>query len=73
MPLELKSTLNLPHTNFSMKANLPQNEPQMLAHWQDEKLYESIRQRDSGAPLYVLYGGKDNPVILPQILTASTA
>ena len=30
MPLDLKATLNLPKTDFSMKANLPQNEPKML-------------------------------------------
>ena len=35
-PLELKKTLNLPKTDFSMKANLPQNEPKQLAVWQDE-------------------------------------
>ena len=52
MPLELKSTLNLPRTDFSMKANLPHNEPKMLAHWQELKLYERIRQVRSGAPIY---------------------
>ena len=32
-PLELKQTINLPKTSFSMKANLPQNEPKWLARW----------------------------------------
>ena len=39
MPLELKDTLNLPKTAFSMKANLPQNEPKMLARWEAEGLW----------------------------------
>jgi len=41
-PLELKKTLNLPKTDFPMKASLPQNEPKQLAAWQDANLYESI-------------------------------
>jgi isoleucyl-tRNA synthetase len=38
-----KSTLNLPKTNFDMKANLTQREPAMLANWQSENLYQKIR------------------------------
>jgi len=57
VPLELKSTLNLPKTDFSMKANLPHNEPKMLAHWQDIHLYEQIRKARQGAPVYVLHDG----------------
>ena len=57
MPLELKSTLNLPKTDFSMKANLPHNEPKMLAHWQQIGLYEQIRKARHGAPIYVLHDG----------------
>ena len=34
MPLDLKSTINLPKTDFPMKANLPQNEPEILAKWE---------------------------------------
>ena len=52
MPLELKSTINLPKTDFPMKANLPQNEPKMLARWEQEGLYERIREARKGfAPL----------------------
>ncbi len=57
MPLELKSTLNLPKTDFSMKANLPHNEPKMLAKWEQQKLYERIREARQGAPIYVLHDG----------------
>ncbi|MFB3815783.1 MAG: isoleucine--tRNA ligase [Terriglobales bacterium] len=57
MPLELKTTLNLPKTDFPMKANLPQNEPKMLARWEQMKLYERIRESRQGAPIYVLHDG----------------
>ena len=57
VPLELKSTINLPKTAFPMKANLPQNEPKILARWEQEGLYERIRQARKGSPAYVLHDG----------------
>ena len=57
MPQELKATLNLPKTEFSMKANLPQNEPKMLARWEQMRIYDLIRQARRGAPMYVLHDG----------------
>ncbi len=45
---DLKSTINLPKTAFPMKANLPQNEPKMLARWEQEKLYDRIRAGAQG-------------------------
>jgi isoleucyl-tRNA synthetase len=56
-PLDLKSTINLPKTDFPMKANLPQNEPAMLARWEESRLYERIREARQGAPSYVLHDG----------------
>src|SRR5216684_3343954 len=47
-PLELKKTLNLPKTDFPMKASLPQNEPKQLASWQEERLYERILEVRKG-------------------------
>ncbi len=57
MPSDLKSTINLPKTDFPMKANLPQNEPKMLAHWEQEKLYDRIRAARKGSPAYILHDG----------------
>src|SRR3954464_4235267 len=54
---DLKSTLNLPKTDFAMKANLPVNEPKMLARWDDLRLYSKIRKERSGRPIYVLHDG----------------
>ena len=47
--MDYKATLNLPKTDFPMKANLPQREPEMLAWWAQEKLYDRSR-RPAGAP-----------------------
>ncbi len=57
MPLDLKATLNLPRTDFPMKASLPKNEPQMLERWEKMRLYERIREAHKGQPIYVLHDG----------------
>src|SRR3954469_973905 len=54
---DLKSTINLPKTDFPMKANLPQNEPAMLARWDEQRIYDRIREARKGAPIYVLHDG----------------
>ncbi len=55
--VDLKQTINLPKTAFSMKANLPQAEPKMLERWAEEKLYERIRAARAGRPTYILHDG----------------
>ncbi len=55
--MDLKDTVNLPKTAFSMKANLPQNEPKMLEKWAQEGLYGRIRKARAGAPSYLLHDG----------------
>src|SRR5579871_287492 len=55
--MDYKNTLNLPRTDFPMKANLPQREPEMLARWEKDKLYERILAARKGAPLFVLHDG----------------
>ncbi|HWW15842.1 MAG TPA: isoleucine--tRNA ligase [Candidatus Dormibacteraeota bacterium] len=57
MPFELKATINLPKTAFPMKANLPQNEPKMLARWEQMRIYERIREARKGSPAYILHDG----------------
>ena len=53
----LKDTLNLPKTDFAMKANLPAREPERLAAWETAGLYEQIRAARAGAPKYILHDG----------------
>ncbi|HVG01746.1 MAG TPA: class I tRNA ligase family protein, partial [Nitrospira sp.] len=55
--MDYKSTLNLPKTDFPMKANLPQREPAMLARWAQERLYERIQESRRGCEQYILHDG----------------
>jgi len=54
---DYKDTLNLPNTEFPMKANLPEREPAMLARWEAAQLYQQIRAARAGRPLFVLHDG----------------
>src|SRR5215831_4873888 len=55
--LDLKKTVHLPQTAFSMKANLGQLEPKLLAHWASTGLYERLREARKGRPAYILHDG----------------
>jgi len=59
--LDLKSTLNLPKTAFSMKASLPVSEPRQLAEWEEQGLYRRILEARKDAPLYVMHDGPPYP------------
>ncbi len=54
---EWKDTVNLPRTDFPMKANLSTTEPQVIARWESQKLYDRIQARRAGAPLFILHDG----------------
>src|SRR5215212_3067163 len=54
---EWKDTVNLPRTEFPMKANLPTSEPETLARWKAMDLYGKIRESRKGAPKFVLHDG----------------
>jgi len=57
MAPELKDTLQLPKTDFPMRANLVQREPVRLAHWEKIGLYEAIQKKRGAAPAFVLHDG----------------
>jgi isoleucyl-tRNA synthetase len=52
-----KDTLNLPRTDFPMKANLAAREPEMLQAWQETKLYQQIQKAREGRETFVLHDG----------------
>ncbi len=54
---DYKSTLNLPQTDFPMKASLAQREPQRLKQWQEQDIYGQLRKARAGRPTYVLHDG----------------
>lgn len=55
--MDYRETLNLPKTNFPMKAGLPAREPERLEKWEDMKLYQIERQLRQGEPKFVLHDG----------------
>ena len=56
---DVKSTLNLPQTHFSMKASLAQKEPETIKKWETEKLYERILEKRAAdsRPRFILHDG----------------
>ncbi len=57
MAKDYTSTLNLPQTEFPMRANLPQREPDMLSYWDSIDLYNAMLENTKGKPLYLLHDG----------------
>lgn len=57
MSKDYNNTLNLPTTDFSMRAGLPKKEPEILKEWQTKHLYEKLMEKNEGKPLYVLHDG----------------
>lgn len=55
--MDYKATLNLPKTDFPMKGNLPQREPEFLARWAEQRLYQKIQESRADKPLYILHDG----------------
>lgn len=54
---DYKNTLNLPETGFPMRGDLAKREPQMLARWYKDGLYQAIRQAKTGKPVFILHDG----------------
>lgn len=57
MPIDYKDTLNLPKTDFPMKANLVHKELEMLKFWEERKIYEKIQDKNRQGPHYILHDG----------------
>jgi len=56
-PLDPKTTLNLPDTPFPMRGDLPRREPGWVEQWQQQGIYQRLRDARHGAPLFVLHDG----------------
>lgn len=54
---DYKQTLNLPKTDFPMRGNLAKREPEMLARWNQQDLYQHIRAQSAGRPKFILHDG----------------
>lgn len=54
---DYKHTLNLPQTDFPMRGNLPAREPKMVQYWQEQQVYQQLRERRAGKSRYLLHDG----------------
>jgi isoleucyl-tRNA synthetase len=55
--MDYRHTLNLPKTNFPMKANLAKREPDILKAWEEKATYRQLSQLAKGRPKYILHDG----------------
>ncbi|MBT2654292.1 isoleucine--tRNA ligase [Bacillus sp. ISL-18] len=55
--MEYKDTLLMPKTEFPMRGNLPQREPDLQAKWEEMNIYQKVQDRTKGRPIFVLHDG----------------
>jgi len=66
--MDYGKTLNLPVTDFPMRGNLPEREPEILAYWEKIDLYRKVQQKNEGRPKFVLHDGPpsaNGDIVLP--------
>ncbi|MGM9591134.1 MAG: isoleucine--tRNA ligase [Oscillospiraceae bacterium] len=57
MAQKYDATLNLPKTEFPMRAGLPKREPEMLKRWEELDIYNEMLKKNEGKPLFNLHDG----------------
>ncbi|MCL2226032.1 MAG: isoleucine--tRNA ligase [Oscillospiraceae bacterium] len=57
MPQDYNATINLPKTEFPMRAGLPKREPEMLKGFGENKVYETLIEKNKGKPAFILHDG----------------
>ncbi len=57
MPTDYNATINLPKTEFPMRAGLPKREPEMLASFYEKDIYGELMKKNSDKPLFILHDG----------------
>jgi len=55
--MDYRDTLNLPQTDFPMRGNLPQKEPEILAKWEKENIYAKVRSARKDREKFILHDG----------------
>lgn len=55
--MDYKQTLQITKTDFPMRGNLPQREPEMQKNWEEMKIYEKVQKRTKGRPKFILHDG----------------
>ncbi len=57
MPQDYNATINLPKTDFPMRAGLPKREPEFLKQWEEDRIYDKLMEQNEGKPLFILHDG----------------
>jgi isoleucyl-tRNA synthetase len=57
MKMDYKDTLLMPKTDFPMRGNLPNKEPEIQKEWEERKIYNQVQERTKGRPKFVLHDG----------------
>lgn len=55
--MDYSKTLNLPQTDFPMRGNLPEREPETLKMWEDMDIYRKVQEKNEGRPKFILHDG----------------
>lgn len=55
--MDYNKTLNLPQTDFPMRASLPQREPEILKAWEENDQYRQLMKHNEGKPMFLLHDG----------------
>ncbi|WP_262008611.1 isoleucine--tRNA ligase [Bacillus licheniformis] len=55
--MDYKDTLLMPKTDFPMRGNLPNREPEIQGKWEDMDIYSLVQKRTEGRPMFVLHDG----------------
>ena len=55
--MDYSKTLNLPQTDFPMRGNLPEREPETLKLWEEKDIYREVQQKNTGKPKFILHDG----------------
>lgn len=55
--MDYSKTLNLPQTDFPMRANLPKREPEIQRWWDEIDIYAKVQARTKGRPKFILHDG----------------
>ena len=66
--MDYNQTLNLPKTDFPMRASLPQREPEFLKKWYENDQYQQLMKHNDGKPLFVLHPKVPFPGSSPLLL-----
>ncbi len=55
--MDYSKTLNLPQTDFPMRGNLPEREPEVLKFWEEQNIYRQVQEKNQGKPKFILHDG----------------